>query len=107
MIDGFRESTRSWRELLLDLKRRGLESPPKLAVGDGATGFWAALHDASGKTRVQRCWVQKMANVLNALPKPVQPKAKAHLKDICPVEHTSIPCRVTDVRNQGRGHYRL
>ena len=57
LIDGFRESTQSWRELLLDLKRRGLEAAPKLAVGDGAMGFWAALHEVYGKTRVQRCWV--------------------------------------------------
>jgi len=82
LIDGFRESTQSWRELLLDLKRRGLEAPPKLAVGDGAMGFWAALHEVYGQTRVQRCWVHKTANVLNAMPKSVQPKAKAHLKDI-------------------------
>lgn len=82
LIDGFRESTQSWRELLLDLKRRGLEAAPELAVGDGAMGFWAALHEVYGKTRVQRCWVHKTANVLNAMPKSVQPKAKAHLKDI-------------------------
>jgi putative transposase len=67
---------------VLDLKRRGLEAAPKLAVGDGAMGFWAALHEVYGKTRVQRCWVYKTANVLNAMPKSVQPKAKAHLKDI-------------------------
>ena len=82
LIDGFRESTRSWRELPLDLKPRGLEAAPKLAVGDGAMGFRAALHEVYGNTRVQRCWVHKTANVLNALPKSVQPKAKAHLKDI-------------------------
>ena len=82
LIDGFRESTQSWRELLLDLKRRGLEAAPKLAVGDGAMGFRAALQEVYGKTRVQRCWVHKTANVLNALPKSVQPEAKAHLKDI-------------------------
>ena len=55
LIDGFRESTQSWRELLLDLKRRGMKAAPKLAVGDGAMGFWAALHEVYGKTRVQRC----------------------------------------------------
>jgi len=82
LVDGFRESTQSWRELLLDLKHRGLEVAPKLAVGDGAMGFWAALHEVYGKTRVQRCWMHKTANVLNAMPKSVQPKAKAHLKDI-------------------------
>lgn len=75
LIDGFRESTQSWRELMLDLKRRGLEVAPKLAVGDGAMGFWAALHEVYGQTRVQRCRVHKTANVLNAMPKSVQPKA--------------------------------
>jgi len=82
LIDGFRESTQSWRELLLDLKHRGLELAPKLAVGAGAMKFWAALHEVYGKTRVQRCWVHKTANVLNTMPKSLQPKAKAHLKDI-------------------------
>jgi putative transposase len=82
LIDGFRESTQSWRELLPDLKRRGLEAAPKLAVGDGAMGFRAALHEVYGKTRVQRCWGRKTANMLNAPPTSVQPKTKAHLKDI-------------------------
>jgi len=77
LIDGFRESTQSWRELLLDLKRRGLEAAPEVAAGDGAMRFWAALHEMYGKTRVQRSWVHKTANVLNALPKSVQPKAEA------------------------------
>ena len=57
LVDGFRESTQSWRELLLDLKRRGLATAPKLAVGDGAMGFRATLQEVYGKTRVQRCWV--------------------------------------------------
>ena len=100
LIDGFRESTQSWRELLLDLKRRGLEVAPKLAVGDGAMGFWAALHEVYGKTRVQRCWVHKTANVLNAMPKSVQPKAKAQLKDICPLAHVNMRCRATGRRMQ-------
>ncbi len=107
LIDGFRESTQSWLKLLLDLNRRGLEAAPKLAVGDGAMGFWAALQEVYGKTQVQRCWVQKTANVLNAMPKPVQPKAKAHRKDICPLGHASIPCRVTDGANQGRRRHRF
>ena len=77
LVDGFRESTPSWRELRVDLKRRGLEAAPKLALGDGSMGFWAALHEVNGKTRVQRCWVHKTANVLNAMPKSVQPKAWA------------------------------
>jgi putative transposase len=82
LVDGFRESTQSWRELLVDLKHRGLKVAPKLAIGDGAMGFWAALHEVYGKTGLQRCWVHKTANVLNAMPKSVQPKAKAHMKDI-------------------------
>ena len=74
--DGFRESELSWRELLQDLKRRGLEPPPKLAVGDGALGFWAALRKVYPTTREQRCWVHKTANVLDKLPKSMQGKAK-------------------------------
>ncbi|MCP5116085.1 MAG: IS256 family transposase, partial [bacterium] len=80
--DGLRESEQSWRELLLDLKARGLKDPPKLAVGDGALGFWAALRKVFGATREQRCWVHKTANVLNYLPRGKQPKAKQMLHDI-------------------------
>jgi putative transposase len=80
--DGYRESAQSWRELLLDLKRRGLEIPPKLAIGDGALGFWKALAEVYGKARRQRCWVHKTANVLNKLPKSVQSKAKGGLHEI-------------------------
>lgn len=80
--DGVRESKQSWRELLLDLKARGLAIPPKLAVGDGALGFWAALEEVYPATRQQRCWVHKVANVMNYLPKAVQPKAKAALSQI-------------------------
>lgn len=80
--DGIRESTQSWREVLLDLKARGLERPPELAVGDGALGFWAALDEVFPETRHQRCWVHKTANVLNALPKSVQPKAKKALQEV-------------------------
>ena len=80
--DGYRESAQSWRELLLDLKRRGLKIPPKLAIGDGALGFWKALAEVYGKTRGQRCWVHKTANVLNKLPKSVQSKAKGGLHEI-------------------------
>lgn len=82
MVDGYRESAQSWRELLLDLKRRGLESGPDLAVGDGALGFWGALREVYGETREQRCWVHKTGNVLNQMPKSVQSKAKGHLHDI-------------------------
>ncbi|MQM39964.1 IS256 family transposase [wastewater metagenome] len=80
--DGVRESTQSWREVLLSLKTRGLERPPELAVGDGALGFWAALDEVFPETRHQRCWVHKTANVLNALPKSVQPKAKKALQEV-------------------------
>ena len=80
--DGVRESTQSWREVLLALKARGLNGAPELAVGDGALGFWAALEEVFPSTRHQRCWVHKTANVLNYLPKSVQAKAKAALHEI-------------------------
>ena len=79
---GYRESAQSWRELLADLKARGLVVPPELAIGDGALGFWKALEEEFGATRQQRCWVHKTMNVLNKLPKSVQSKAKADLKEI-------------------------
>ncbi len=82
LIDGARESAQSWRELLLDLKRRGLAMPPELAVADGALGFWQAIEEVWPATRGQRCWVHKTANVLNKLPKSQQPKAKRSLQEI-------------------------
>jgi putative transposase len=82
ITDGVRESAQSWRELLLDLKRRGLAIGPELAVADGALGFWQALEEVWPKARGQRCWVHKTANVLNKLPKSLQPKAKTALQDI-------------------------
>ena len=82
LIDGMRESAQSWRELLLDLKRRGLAMPPELAVADGALGFWQAIEEVWPATRGQRCWVHKTANVLNKLPKSQQPKAKRSLQEI-------------------------
>ena len=82
LMDGYRESEQSWKELLLDLKRRGLERGPDLAVGDGALGFWKALRQAYGQAREQRCWVHKTANVLNKMPKSLQAKAKGHLHEI-------------------------
>ena len=72
---GVRESTQSWREVLLALKSRGMNAP-KLAIGDGAMGFWAALEEVFPITRQQRCWMHKTMNVLNCLPKLSQPKAK-------------------------------
>jgi len=83
--DGVRESTQSWREVLLNLKSRGMNTP-KLAVGDGAMGFWAALEEVYGETGQQRCWMHKTMNVLNCLPKLSQPKAKQALHNIWQAE---------------------
>ncbi|ANB03644.1 IS256 family transposase [Ectothiorhodospira sp. BSL-9] len=80
--DGFRESADSWEALLTHLRERGLTTGPKLAVGDGAMGFWAALSKIYPQTDHQRCWVHKTANVLNKLPKSVQPKVKSDLQEI-------------------------
>jgi transposase-like protein len=82
ITDGYRESEQSWRELLQDLRSRGLTISPKLAVADGALGFWAACRKQWPDTREQRCWVHKTANVLNKLPKSVQSKAKAMLHEM-------------------------
>jgi putative transposase len=82
LADGLRESAHSWRDLLLDLKRRGLSSGPQLAVGDGALGFWKALDEVWPTTRAQRCWVHKTANVLNKLPNSLHTKAKRALHNI-------------------------
>jgi len=82
VTDGYRESEQSWRELLLDLKNRGLRMAPELATGDGALGFWAALRKVFPTTRTQRCWVHKTANILNKMPKSIQGKAKSMLHDI-------------------------
>jgi putative transposase len=90
VVDGYRESEQSWTELLLDLKQRGLAQAPLLAVGDGALGFWAALRKVFGETREQRCWVHKTANVLNNMPKSVQPKAKADLHEIWQAETRDV-----------------
>ncbi len=83
--DGMRESTQSWREVLLALKDRGMNEP-KLAIGDGAMGFWAALEEVYPKTRQQRCWVHKANNVVNCLPKLTQDKARKMLTDIWQAE---------------------
>lgn len=83
--DGVRESTQSWREVLLQLKHRGMDAP-KLAIGDGAMGFWAALEEVFGTTRQQRCWMHKTLNVLNGVPKSVQSKVKQALHEIWQAE---------------------
>lgn len=79
---GVRKSAQSWRELLVDLKARGLGAPPKLAVGDGALGFWKALEEIFPGTRHQRCWFHKMSNVLNHFSKSTQPAVTVDLREI-------------------------
>jgi putative transposase len=79
---GVRESAQSWRELLVDLKARGLLAAPQIAVGDGALGFWKALDEIFPGTHHQRCWVHKIVNVLNKVPKSVQPNMKADLREV-------------------------
>jgi transposase-like protein len=80
--DGLRESSQSWRDLLLDLKRRGLTTAPQISVADGALGFWKALGEVWPTTRAQRCWVHKTANILNKMPKSLHTKAKRALQEI-------------------------
>jgi transposase-like protein len=82
IVDGFRESEQSWKGLLLDVQARGLVIDPQLATGDGALGFWKALAQVYPQTREQRCWVHKTANVLDKLPKRLQPEAKEKLHQI-------------------------
>jgi transposase-like protein len=83
---GVRESAQSWRELLVDLKARGLAAAPELAVGDGALGFWKALEEVFPGARHQRCWVHKIANVLNTFPKSMHPAVSADLREISHAE---------------------
>ncbi len=82
VIDGFRESKESWQSLLRDLKRRGLKNGPKLAIGDGALGFWSAIDEEYPLTKQQICWVHKTANVLDKLPKSLQTRAKKQIHEI-------------------------
>ena len=94
--DGVRESTQSWREVLLGMKQRGFTRPAKLAVGDGALGFWAALSEVFPTTRTQRCWMHKTGNVLNYLPKSGQAKAKQGLHEIWMAETRAMAERAFD-----------
>lgn len=82
VYDGIRESKLSWKDVLLDLKNRGLEKGPELAIGDGSLGFWAALAEIYPECKRQRCWVHKTANILDKLPKSLQPNAKKLIHDI-------------------------
>ena len=90
--DGYRESTIGWKELLLDLKARGLEIGPSLSVGDGGLGFWAALDEVYPSCKRQRCWVHKTANILDKMAKAVQPKAKSMIHDMymAPTKKTAL-----------------
>jgi transposase-like protein len=81
IADGYRESTDSWAALLRDLRHRDMQAPV-VAVGDGALGFWTALRDVFPETKEQRCWVHKCANILDALPKSIQPLAKTMLAEV-------------------------
>lgn len=94
--DGYRESTESWAKLLRDLKKRGMRSPV-LAVGDGALGFWSAARDVFPETRSQRDWVHKTANVLDALPKSMQPKAKEMIFEITNAENKKEAGKAVDL----------
>ena len=94
--DGVRESTQSWREVLLKLQARGMPAPA-LAIGDGAMGFWAAVEEVYPTTRHQRCWSHKTSNVLNAFPKSAQPKAKQALQEIWRAETKMTAERAFDV----------
>lgn len=96
ILDGYRESEQSWSELLLDLKHRGLTMTPKVAVADGALGFWAAARKVFPEMREQRCWVHKTANVLNNMPKSVQPKAKSDIHDIWQAETREAASKAFD-----------
>ena len=82
VTDGFRESKESWKDILRDLKRRGLKLPPKLAIGDGSLGFWAAIDEEYPDTKHQLCWIHKTVNVLDKLPDSMQGKAKSMIHDI-------------------------
>ncbi len=77
IVDGYRESKQSWADVLFDLKHRGLEKWPELAIGDGALGFWAAIAEAAPCVRHQRCWVHKTKNIMDKVPKAIQEQAKS------------------------------
>ena len=94
---GVRESAQSWRELLVDIKKRDLSVPPEVAVGDGAMGFWKAIDEVFPGTRHQRCRVHKTANVLNKFPKSMQPAVKADLREIWHAESRARAKAVMDI----------
>ena len=86
--DGYRESSLSWKEMLLNLRdEQGLKKSPKLAIGDGALGFWKALDEVFPQTKRQRCWVHKTANILDKMPKSIQGKAKSIIHEMYMAEN--------------------
>ena len=110
VLDGYHESKQSWRELLLDLKNRGLNTAPKIAVGDGALGFWEALREVFPEIREQRCWVHKTVNVHSKMSKSVQPKAKANVHEIWQAETSEVGEGALDVffeKYQAQVHRRV
>jgi putative transposase len=102
ITDGHRESTESWADVLRGLKRRGMAAPV-LAVGDGALGFWGALGEVFPETLHQRCWVHKMANVMNALPKSAQPAARGALCEVRDAEDRAHAEKALDAFVAGYG----
>jgi putative transposase len=100
---GLRESAQSWRELLVDLKARGLAVAPEIAVGDGALGFWKALDEVFPGTRHQRCWVHKVANVLNKMPKSMAPAVKSDLRVIWQAETRAAAQAAMDIFSEKYG----
>jgi transposase-like protein len=94
--DGYRESTLSWKEMLLQLTERGLRHAPKLAIGDGALGFWKALDEVYPETKRQRCWVHKTANILDKMPKSVQSKAKSNIHEMYMAETEEVALKAYD-----------
>ena len=97
VVDGVRESEMSWTEVLNQLQSQGLTLPPKLAIGDGALGFWNAITKVWPTTQHQRCWVHKTANILNKVPKSLQPKIKSRLQDIWMAEDRKSAYKAYDL----------
>ena len=97
LLDGYRESEASWLELLEHLSHQGLNAAPEIAIGDGALGFWKAISKHWPQTKHQRCWVHKTANVLNKLPKSLQPKVKSSIHDIWMAETKKAANRAFDL----------
>lgn len=100
---GVRESAQSWRELLIDLRSRGLSVPPDAAVGDGALGFWKAMEEIYPSTRHQRCWTHKVSNVLNKVPKSMHPAVKADLREIWQAETRAVADTALDTFTEKYG----